>query len=94
MPLDPHARKFLDIVAAGGAQDPSRLSPNEMRLGFRRLTQLVGAKDVLVGRVEDITLRGPAGPLPIRIYTPRGRVDERLPGLVYFHGGGGVFGSI
>jgi acetyl esterase/lipase len=30
----------------------------------------------------------------VRVYTPFGAVDERLPGLVYFHGGGGVFGSI
>jgi len=94
MPLDPHARKFLDIAAAAGAQDLSRLSPQEMRVGFRRLAQLVGARNVPIRRVEDRTLPGPAGPLPIRIYTPYGCPDERLPGLVYFHGGGGVFGSI
>jgi len=94
MPLDPHARKFLEIAAAGGAQDLSRLSPQEMRVGFHRLTQLVGAKNVPIRRIEDRTVPGPAGPLPIRIYTPYGCPDELLPGLVYFHGGGGVFGSI
>lgn len=70
------------------------MSPREMRIGFRRLNQLVGAKDEPIGRVEGRTLAGPAGPLPVRIYTPFGALDERLPGLVYFHGGGGVFGSI
>jgi acetyl esterase/lipase len=39
-------------------------------------------------------LTGPAGRIPIRVYTPLGAVDEELPGLIYFHGGGGVFGSI
>jgi acetyl esterase/lipase len=94
MPLDPHARRFLDLIAAGGAQDVARMSPREMRLGFFRLSQLVGAKDEPIGRIEDRTLAGPAGPLPIRVYTPLGAADEELPGLVYFHGGGGVFGSI
>ena len=94
MPLDPHARKFLDMIAAGGAQDVARMSPREMRVGFCRLSQLVGANDEPIGRIEDRTLTGPAGPLPIRIYTPLGAIDEELPGLIYFHGGGGVFGSI
>jgi acetyl esterase/lipase len=94
MPLDPYVRRFLDTIAAGGAQDLARMSPMEMRIGFRRLNQLVGAKDEPIGRVEGRTLAGPAGPLPVRVYTPFGAVDERLPGLVYFHGGGGVFGSI
>lgn len=94
MPLDPHARKFLDTIAAGGAQDLARMSPREMRIGFRRLNQLVGAKNEPIGRVEDCTLAGPAGLLPVRVYTPLGVVDDPLPGLIYFHGGGGVFGSI
>jgi acetyl esterase len=94
MPLDPHARKFLDTIAAGGAQDLARMSPREMRIGFRRLNQLVGAKNEPIGRVEDRTLAGPAGLLPVRVYTPLGVVDDPLPGLIYFHGGGGVFGSI
>ena len=94
MPLDPHARKFLDVIAAGGAQDVARMSPGEMRAGFRRLSQLVGANDEPIGRIENRALTGPAGPLPVRDYTPLGASDEELPGLIYFHGGGGVFGSI
>jgi acetyl esterase/lipase len=94
MPIDPHARKFLDMIASGGVQDVARMSPSEMRAGFCRLTQLVGANDEPIGRIENRMLTGPAGPLPIRVYTPRGAVDEELPGLIYFHGGGGVFGSI
>ncbi len=30
----------------------------------------------------------------LRIYSPPGRADERLPGLVYFHGGGLVAGDL
>lgn len=94
MPLDPHARRFLDMIAAGGAQDVARMSPSEMRVGFSRLSQLVGANDEPISQIENRTLTGPAGPLPIRIYTPMRAVSNALPGLIYFHGGGGVFGSI
>lgn len=39
---------------------------------------------------EDMTLEGPAGPVPVRLYRPR---SGRLPAIVYFHGGGFVFGD-
>jgi acetyl esterase/lipase len=45
-----------------------------------------------IERVNDTVIPGPAGAIPARIYTPR--ADDRLPGLVYFHGGGMVAGSI
>ena len=48
-----------------------------------------------VGRVEDFTIPGPAGPIRARL-TARGDPEKPGPvaGLVYFHGGGWVAGSI
>src|SRR3954469_3796145 len=92
--LDPAARKFLDMIGAATASDLARTSPAEMRERFRRLMMLVGGAKADVGRIDDGELPGAVGPLPIRVYTPRGQDGGRLPGLVYFHGGGGVFGSI
>jgi acetyl esterase len=44
-------------------------------------------------RVEDLALPGPAGDLPARLYRPaRGGVS--CPLIVFFHGGGFVFGSL
>jgi acetyl esterase len=38
---------------------------------------------------------GPGGPVPLRAYRPPGTVKgERLPALVYFHGGGWVIGDL
>ncbi|MEW6691165.1 MAG: alpha/beta hydrolase, partial [Pseudomonadota bacterium] len=38
---------------------------------------------------------GPAGPVPLRAYRPKGaRRDEALPALVYCHGGGWVIGDL
>ena len=44
-----------------------------------------------MAEIIDTTVAGPAGPIPVRIYTPP---DASPHWLVYFHGGGGVIGSI
>jgi acetyl esterase len=41
--------------------------------------------------VVDTTVDGPAGPIAMRVYTPANASENWL---VYFHGGGGVIGSI
>ena len=46
-----------------------------------------------IGQVHDRTVRGAAGPLPARLYVPRG-VVEPGPLLVFFHGGGMVYGDL
>lgn len=45
-----------------------------------------------VGHVEDLTLDGPAGPLPARLYRPSTPVPP--PVLVYLHGGGWALGDV
>ena len=94
MPLDPHARRFLDRLAAVAPRASGSLSIDERRdalaqlLGIAALTEAVGA-------VADRTIPGPDGePLAVRAYTPRQGEGGSLPGLVYFHGGGLVAGSI
>jgi acetyl esterase/lipase len=44
-----------------------------------------------MARIEDRTIPGPAGQIPIRIHRPS--TESRQPALVYFHGGGMVMGS-
>jgi acetyl esterase len=93
--LHPHAKRFLDMTAAAGAPDMASLTPAGMRRSFEALAQMMDLKDVPVGHIENSTLPGPGGPLAIRIYTPFGGADDgRRPGLIYFHGGGCVFGSL
>lgn len=41
--------------------------------------------------IEDRSIPGPAGQIPVRIYRPA--IHDRAPVLVYFHGGGLVLGS-
>ena len=95
MPLDPSAKRLLDMLAtAGGMGDIATMTPQQMRDGFRRLAQAVDLKGVPVGKIEDGALPGPGGPLPYRIYRPQHPSAQPLPALVFFHGGGGVFGDI
>src|SRR4051794_27909651 len=97
MPLDPHAKRFLDMAGAAGVPEISRLTAAEMRKAFRGLALAVGPRDLPTGTIENRGLPGPAGPLPIRIYTPPAAASvaaKPLPGLIYFHGGGCVFGDL
>ena len=47
-----------------------------------------------IGAVRDITIEGPGGPLPLRLYTPLSRLnDDRVPTMLFIHGGGMVYGG-
>jgi acetyl esterase len=91
MPLDPQAQALLDQFAAAGRPPIAELSPQEARETFRQMIALAGEPEP-VARVEDRTVPGPAGPIPVRVYTPAGQPP--LPALVYFHGGGWVIGDL
>jgi acetyl esterase len=43
--------------------------------------------------VRELTIPGPAGPIPARHYRPRGATGD-LPLLVFYHGGGFVIGDL
>ncbi|HYM32898.1 MAG TPA: alpha/beta hydrolase [Candidatus Cybelea sp.] len=94
MPLDPHVKGLMDMLVAAGRPKVWQLTPPEAREAMMALAQAVDAKDIGIGRVENRELPGPASTLPIRIYSPIAPGAERLPGLVYFHGGGFVIGNL
>jgi acetyl esterase len=93
MPLDPDALRLLAMLAAGGPVPSFGGSMAERRNGFAALMRLSGPAPE-VGGVEDRTLSGPGGPIGLRLYTPVATGRDRLPGLVYFHGGGLVAGGL
>jgi len=45
-----------------------------------------------VDQIRDLKIPGPAGEIPIRVYTPK--VQSPAPALIYFHGGGWVLGDL
>jgi acetyl esterase len=93
LPLDPRVKRFLDVLAAGKPPNALDTSVEQRRLGLVELMKL-GGPEPAVSRIEDRTLPGPAGDIAVRIYTPFDAPGELLPGLVYFHGGGLVAGTV
>jgi acetyl esterase len=91
--LDPRVKRFLNLLAAGNPPDARDTTVDERRRGLVELMKLSGP-EIPVGRTEDRTLSHASGAIAIRIYTPLGKNCELLPGLVYFHGGGLVAGSV
>ena len=79
MPLDPDAARVLELM-----RDRPRvetLQPEEARANMRA--------------ARAVTAPGPAGPIPLRLYRPLGSsATDRLPALVFFHGGGWVIGDL
>jgi acetyl esterase len=69
------------------------LSPADARTAAQGFRALSGEPEA-VAEVTDRTIPGPGGPLPARVYTPARAAGGPLPCLVYYHGGGWVFGDI
>jgi acetyl esterase len=93
MPLDPLAKRFLDMMAAAGSDGRSPSTLAERRQAFAKLMRLTRA-DVPDVTGIDGAMPGPAGDIPYRLYAPANDISDFLPGFVFFHGGGMVGGSI
>jgi acetyl esterase len=90
MPLDPQAEALIARFAGGKTVE--QMTVQEMRDASEERARETGGTPQPVEQITDGQLPGPAGPIAIRVYTPRG--ERPLPGLVYFHGGGWVRGSL
>ncbi len=92
MPLDPRAKRFLDLLAAGNPPDARSATVEQRRTGLAALMKLAGTAEP-IGATEDRLLPGPGGALPVRLYSPA-NASGMPAGLLYFHGGGLVAGSL
>jgi acetyl esterase len=93
LPLDPRVKRLLEALAAAKPRSARELTVDERRAALAELLQLSGPPSP-VERVEERTLPGPGGAIAVRIYTPIGARAAALPGLIYFHGGGLVAGTL
>jgi len=90
MPLDPQAKMLLDLIQGAGVMT---LSPDTDPQYVRDMFSAMAAPNsIAVDHVEDRTIPGPAGEIPVRIYRPAGEAPK--PGIVYFHGRGWVIGGL
>src|SRR5437868_5942826 len=92
MALDPQARALLDERARWGFPPVHQVTPEVARKNTLARLHLSPAPLEPVHRVEERTIPGPGGEIPIRVYAPS--AGGPLPVLVYFHGGGWVVGNL
>ena len=94
MPLDPQIEFIVEFVKKAKLPEIWQLTPDQGREQYQlRVDKLKFSEPIF--RSENRRIPGPASDLAIRIYTPREiRTAEKLPVLMWFHGGGFVIGSI
>lgn len=90
--LHPEVRALLEMMDAQGAPPLETQDPMEARAARLEPMKMLGGEPDALGRVEDLSISGPGGDIPLRIYA--NAHGGLRPALVYFHGGGFVFGNL
>ncbi len=90
--LHPEVRALLEMMDAQGAPPLETQDPVEARGARLEPMKMLGGEPDALGRVENLLVPGPDGDVPVRLYAS-GHGGLR-PALVYFHGGGFVFGNL
>jgi acetyl esterase len=91
--LDPQAKALIDLMVARAVPAVHTLSPADARRFYRERRSFTQPDAPAVAQVEDRTITGPHGAVPLRIYRPHDGAAA-LPALVYFHGGGWTIGDL
>lgn len=95
MPLDPGARRVLDLIREIGRPPIHTLTPAEAREAMAKSRAVLQPEPPEVAEVEDLACPGPAGPIRLRRYRGLGTpADAALPCLLFLHGGGWVIGDL
>ena len=90
MPVHPEAQQLLAALEAAGLPPFEHMTVPQAREATKGFIDLQGEPEEIA--TEDRTIPGPAGEIPIRVYTPAGEGPK--PVIVYFHGGGWVIGEL
>lgn len=91
MPVHPEAQALLDALAEQGMPPIECMTVPQARAATAAFVDLQPPAEDVAG-VVDRTIPGPAGDIPVRVYTPAGDGPKGV--LVYFHGGGWVIGDL
>lgn len=93
--LDPQIERILLQVKKAAYPEFWQLTPAQARAQYEKTAPVLDARPIGLYEVDNLDIPGPHGPIPVRVYTPRPpQAGERLPLLVWLHGGGFVVGSL
>ncbi len=90
--LDLQVHLLLRFLELSGMERAGNPHPPEAREDLERWSRIVAGSAATMAKIEDLSVPGPLGAVPIRVYTPV-RESRPLPVLVYYHGGGWVLGG-
>jgi acetyl esterase len=80
LPASPPTGETTSAARAGHERDAAYFTPQHLRPP--------------VAEIEETSVPGDAGPIPVRIYRPIEAQGARVPTVVWIHGGGWVTGSL
>jgi acetyl esterase len=92
LPLDPQLQAMRDQRERDNVPPLYTMSLVDARAADLASIRAGGGEPEPVHEVVNLTIPGPDGDLPLRVYRPTG--DRPLPALLYFFGGGWVLGTI
>ena len=90
MPLQDSVQALLEQLASAGGPPLEEMSVPDARAMYIGLSP--ETPEDQVGSIDNRSVSGPGGNVPVRIYTPEGGGDGA--GVVFFHGGGWVIGDL
>ena len=90
--LHPQIQRVLQVMTEASLKPIEAMTPSEAREQIEATAQGRKAEPLLVDRVQERLVSGPAGDIRLRLYWPDKAAP--LPAIVYYHGGGHVIGSL
>jgi acetyl esterase len=87
--IDRELAGLLEAMKANGFVLPDPLTAQAMRA---LMDVPLPGTPVAIAAARDFSIEGPGGPLGLRVYHPA--PGERLPAVVFLHGGGWVIGTL
>ena len=90
MPVHAEAQQLLAALEAAGLPPFEHMTVPQAREATKGFIDLQGEPEEIAA--EERSIPGPAGEIPVRVYTPAG--ERPKPVIVYFHGGGWVIGEL
>ena len=92
----PHGRLDVEVAVilklVPGAPPPGSVPAARLRQRVRDAMIRFQGRPVPILHVEDRSIPGPLGSIPVRVYRPRD--EAKLPIVVYYHGGGFTWGDL
>ena len=94
MSLNRDVAEILKVIHAPDRPARDTLSPEGARASYIGGQAATPPEPMQVAKVRDLSIPGPHGQIPLRLYRPAGAPAAASAALAFFHGGGRVLGKL